>query len=206
MVFHDETLNRLMNKSGNLRDYSAKQLRTMKFKAWDYESCAADTDRMYIPTMEEVLKVVKPYSEKNGMMIDIELKNSVVPYEGLEEKILALVKKYGMEKYVLYSSFNGDSLLKLKKLDKDVSVGILDTDIQKCREFMTAHKTVNAIHPCMDTVDSGKNIPEGTAVRAWNSREPFYKQNRYYVTFRLQALRDKGITDFITNVPEEYSK
>ena len=203
MVFHDETLNRLMNKAGYLRDYSAKQLSAMKFKSWDYESGTADTDRMYIPTMEEVLKLVKPYSEKSGIMIDIELKNSVIPYEGLEEKILGLVKKYGMEKHVLYSSFSGESLLKLKKLSKEISVGILDADIQKCREFITAHR-IEAIHPCVDTVDSGKNIPDGTAVRAWNGREPFYKQSRYYVTFRLQALRDKGITDFITNVPEDY--
>ena len=41
-------------------------------------------------------------------------------------------------------------------------------------------------------------------IRAWNSREPFYGQAKQYFVFNLCDLKQKGITDFITNVPEEY--
>lgn len=228
MVFHDETLNRLMGINGNLRDYTCEELQQMRFQAWDYES-EAHTDRMYIPRMEEVLSLVKPYSASAGAMINIELKNGGVRYEGMEEKILALVKKYHMESHVLYSSFNPESIRMLKELDAGVSAGILAGDVRVCVD-MEGDCLADAIHPSAESilkygVHSGKNgnvqerVPSGAEgalengcasgascrpVRGWNGSEPFYKERRYPVQYDLCALAKKGMTDFITNVPEEY--
>lgn len=200
----------------------------MRFQAWDYES-EAHTDRMYIPRMEEVLSLVKPYSASAGAMINIELKNGGVRYEGMEEKILALVKKYHMESHVLYSSFNPESIRMLKELDAGVSAGILAGDVRVCVD-MEGDCLADAIHPSAESilkygVHSGKNgnvqerVPSGAEgalengcasgascrpVRGWNGSEPFYKERRYPVQYDLCALAKKGMTDFITNVPEEY--
>ncbi len=242
VVFHDETVDRLMDASGNLRDYTLAELREMHFKDWEQEHgageghcagacCAEGTEHgeepggnltmPMIPTMAEVLELVKPYAVERGLRINIELKNSRVPYEGMEEKILDLVKQYEMGAYVIYSSFNGESLKKLKMLDNTVETGILQTDIMDCLE-LAAEVRADALHPNVDSImekdvvwgdgverEMKQNVSWGGAaplltIRAWNSREPFYGQAKQYFVFNLCDLKQKGITDFITNVPEEY--
>ena len=183
-----------------------------------------DQTMLMIPTMGEVLELVKPYSMERGIRINIELKNSRVSYEGMEEKILELVKKYGMEAYVVYSSFNGESLKKLKMLDNTVETGILQSDIRDCL-CLAANVRADALHPNVDSmmendvdwsdvVQCGmghrrkeccaSDVSHQVTIRAWNSQEPLYKQIKQYLIFNLCDLKRKGITDFITNVPEEY--
>ena len=210
VVFHDETVNRLMDASGNVRDYTLEELKAMRFKDWvrlqnKEESPTRAMPR--IPAMAEVLELVRPYARKYGVQINIELKNSIVAYEGMEEKILALVKEYGMEENVVYSSFNGESVKKLKMLDQGVRTGILQPGIGDCLRLF-AQTGADDLHPGVDSMleDSaaGLKLPEGARVRAWNGREPLYGQVRQYVVFDLGKMKKNGVTDFITNVPEEY--
>ena len=145
-------------------------------------------------------------------------------FRSMEEKILALVKKYDMEAHVLYSSFNPDSLRMLKELDPQVSTGILSGDVRECAR-MEADCLADALHPSAESilehgVEPGKQADAvfaedgssgeealragGRPVRGWNGREPFYKETRYPVQYNLWTLAQRGMTDFITNVPEEY--
>lgn len=62
------------------------------------------------------------------MMVNIELKNSICFYPGMEGKILKLVKEMNMEDQLIYSSFNHYSLLQLKQLNDHVQTGILFSD------------------------------------------------------------------------------
>ena len=211
VVFHDEKLDRLMDTAGNVRDYTLKELQKMKFRDWDYAGQEADGskdgERMYIPALEEVLKLVKPYSVQKNVKINIELKNSVVRYQGMEEKVLALVEQYGMKEYIVYSSFNPESLRALKGLEPSAETGILQTEMAKCLE-LSRQCGADALHPHVDGVETAVSEdapPDGhRTVRVWNGNEPFYKQARQRRIFRLAELQAKGVTDFITNVPEEY--
>lgn len=217
VIFHDEKIDRLMDAEGNVRDYSLEELQKLRFRDWDYAAHETggekEESRMCIPTLEDVLRLVKPYSAEKNVKINIELKNSVVRYEGMEEKVLALVGQYGMEQYIVYSSFNPESLQLLKRLDPSVETGILQTAVSKCLE-LAGQCGADALHPHVDGVrevlgDNAKAASEGGTlagmpVRAWNNNEPFYKQARQRRVFRLAELKAKGITDLITNVPEEY--
>ena len=163
------------------------------------------------------MRLVKPYSAEKNLKINIELKNSVVRYQGMEEKVLALVGQYGMEEYIVYSSFNPESLQRLKALDPSVETGILQTAVSKCLE-LAGQCSADALHPHVDGMgevsadgmeeacvesSEGKALA-GMTVRAWNSNDRFFNQARQRRVFRLAELKAKGITDFITNVPEEY--
>ena len=209
VVFHDETVDRLMDAEGNIRDYTLAELQQMRFTDWVKEQGATSdepSEEPYIPSMEEVLKLIKPYSQEKGLLINIELKNSQVPYEGMEEKILELVKKYEMESFVIYSSFSGESVKKLKDLDSTVKTGILQSDIKDCLR-VREDTGADALHPNVDSMGNdgtGDDVQQQIPVRAWNGREPFYKQIRQYIVFDLCKLSATGVTDFITNVPEEY--
>ena len=234
IVFHDETLERLMDKTGNVRDYTLQELQGMHFRDWRAEmgregsgggfvgkkggntgTLCADTEtelaQPHIPSMREVLELVRPYAQDRGVQINIELKNSRIPCEGMEEKILALVEEYGMKDFVVYSSFNGGSIKYLKELDGSVKTGILQSDIRDCLS-LAEETRADALHPNVDSM-TGKgaagdvlerNEESGRIVRAWTGREPFYGQDRQYMVYDLGKLRHAGITDFITNVPEEY--
>ena len=208
VVFHDETVDRLMDATGNIRDYTLAELKQMHFKDWVKEKGTTSDEpskEPCIPSMEEALELIKPYAQEKGLLINIELKNSRVPYEGMEEKILELVKKFDMESFVIYSSFNGESVKKLKALDPTVKTGILQSDIKDCLRLKT-DTGADALHPNVDGIGNdgmGDNVQQ-IPVRAWNSREPFYRQIRQYIVFDLCKLSAAGMTDFITNVPEEY--
>ena len=65
-----------------------------------------------IPTLREVLELVRP----TGMLVNIELKTSLVWYDGIEEKTLALVEALGMQERVIYSSFNHYSIERVRQL------------------------------------------------------------------------------------------
>ncbi|MEW9123396.1 MAG: glycerophosphodiester phosphodiesterase family protein, partial [Thermotaleaceae bacterium] len=74
-----------------------------------------------IPRLEEVLEFLKG----KKVQLHIELKNGIVLYRSLEEKVLQAVKDYGMEEQVSISSFNHYSLLKIKQLQPSIKTGIL---------------------------------------------------------------------------------
>ena len=88
VVIHDETLDRTTSAGGNVMDYTAEEL-----------------GRLGVPTMREVFDLLKPYCIRNGLLINIELKNNKNRYEGMEKKIVDLAKEYGLSDYVIYSSF-----------------------------------------------------------------------------------------------------
>ncbi len=245
VVFHDETLDRLMDGSGKVCDYTLMELQQMRFKDWRRELGQLESGKgellqrlVSIPSMREVLELIKPYALERGIRINIELKNSNIPYEGMEEKILSLAAEYGMEDYVVYSSFNGESVRRLRELDGRVRTGILHSDIAECLR-LAPETGADDLHPNVESMlETGRTVmsesgrvtalentgseaadelaADGTAVeempvrrpggivRAWNSREPFYGQEKQYIIYDLEKLKEAGVTDFITNVPEEY--
>lgn len=197
VVFHDETLERVTEGKGNIRDYSYAELKKIRFKKCKEE--------VRIPLMKEVLEIVKPYSYSNGILINIELKNGKYNYPGLEEKILSLVKEYQMEDYVVYSSFNEESLYKLKKICNTAKTGILKAAPLECLKLKEKY-SFDSIHPNIKLMLEEKYSSKfsGMSVRGWGNSEPFYGENKSIKLVDLKKLRGKGITDIFTNIPEEY--
>lgn len=116
LVAHDERIDRVSDGSGLICLLSLKDIRKHLFNKTHPEY-----DQARAPLLEEVLELIKP----SGLHINIELKNSYLPYEGLEEKCLDLVEKAGMEDRVVYSSFNHHSMVKLKKMRSEAVCGLL---------------------------------------------------------------------------------
>jgi len=93
--------------------------------------------------LEEVLLLVK----ENGIDLNIELKNNLFDYPGLEKMVYDLVNTYDLFNRVTYSSFNHYSCYKLKKINQNNRVGILfDEDFDNIATY--ANKIgVDYIHP-----------------------------------------------------------
>lgn len=116
VVVHDETLQRVSDGQGYVKDYTLARLKELNFsKGFPVYG------EVRIPTLGEVLELLV----STNLELNIELKTGVIFYPGIEEKVIAMVEKYGMQERVWYSSFNHYSVKKVKQLRTDAKVGLL---------------------------------------------------------------------------------
>lgn len=194
VVFHDENVGRVTNGNKNVCEYTLQELKELKV-------CNED---ITIPTLQEVLTALKPYCENNGLLINIELKTSVIRYEGIEEKTHNIVKDNDMVKYIVYSSFSPESVAMMKEIAPECESGMLAVSVEDCIS-MAIQTKADALHPYLGGMTC--EIPQdmnAMAVRGWNCEEPFYKDGRELKDIHLDRFKAYGVTDIITNVPEVY--
>ena len=199
VVIHDEKVDRTTDGTGNVCDYTLEQLKALKIDA-------GNSKVTQIPTLEEVFDVMQDACKNKGVLINIELKNSNIRYEGMEEKVLALVEKCGLEKNIVYSSFLPESMGLIKKLKPDAETAILNRSLQQCIKKAKEMKA-DALHPWIGGLDISaeqKKAIGDMPVRAWNAEEPFFGQKRPLKEKDLRKYAAFGVTDIITNVPEMY--
>jgi glycerol-3-phosphate cytidylyltransferase len=208
VVIHDETVDRTTDGSGKVSDFSLEEIKQLHITG---SGCPNRSEfEETVPTLREVFDRMLPYCQKNGLLIDIELKNGKVRYEGMEQKVLALAAEYGLSEHIVYSSFLPESMGLLKKLEPSVKTGILGVDIHDCLEQMERHGA-DAVHPAVRGLDINPEIMDELCrgncripVRVWNSEEPLYGQVRVLKELHMTKYQRLGATDIITNVPERY--
>jgi len=195
VVIHDERVDRTTEAIGFVRDYMLSQLKKLHIYA-------DDNPVQFIPTIAEVFDLLETRL-KSGFKINIELKNSVYPYDGMEEKIVEMVHKRGLQKAVVYSTFYAKSLEKLKSLDTDAELGMLDNRVSDCMYKIKGECGAAALHPFWKGMDLTAEKLKGYTVRAWMSGH-LYPEKPTGTKLDLAEMEKKGITDIILNEPETY--
>ncbi|MGN7357677.1 glycerophosphodiester phosphodiesterase [Paenibacillus sp. SAF-054] len=117
VLIHDETLDRTTSGTGWVKDYSLQELQELD--AGSKFDPAFQGER--IPTLDELLELVKD----SGTIVNIELKNGTILYEGLEQKVIERVRAFQMTDRVVISSFNHYSLYLCKQIAPEIRTGIL---------------------------------------------------------------------------------
>ena len=108
VVFMTKPSTRVTNGSGLVRDYTLEELQ--KFHAG---SVFGDQyGFVNIPSFEEYCQ----WAAGQKVTTNIELKTGVFYYEELEEKTIEIIRKYGLEEKVMFSSFNPLSLIEAKRI------------------------------------------------------------------------------------------
>ena len=195
VVIHDERVDRTTEGIGFVRDYKLSELKRLHIYAGNNQSQS-------IPTIDEVFDLLE-MRLKLGLKLNIELKNSTYSYSGMEEKIVEKVHKRGLQKAVVYSTFYAKSLEKLKMLDADAELGILDSKVSDCMYKIKGECGATALHPFWREIDLTAEQLEGYAVRAWMSGH-LYPEEPTGGRLDFAVLETKGITDIILNEPEVY--
>src|SRR4051794_39288785 len=77
VVIHDEKVNRTTSGNGFVKDFLYKDLRKLNANK-------KGVKKEPIPALSEVLEWLK----SNKLSCNIELKNGLIPYEGMEEKVI----------------------------------------------------------------------------------------------------------------------
>lgn len=195
VVIHDERVDRTTDGTGYVKDYTLSQIKRLCIDAGT--GCPQS-----IPTIEETLDLLQPRL-RAGLKLNIELKNSKWSYSGMEEKIVELVHRRGLQNAVIYSTFYAGSLARLRAIDKDAELGILDTKVSDCMYKLKGGCGATALHPFWRGLDLTAEEIDGYTVRAWMTGH-LYPEKPTGKRLDLASLERMGITDIILNEPEAY--
>lgn len=190
VVIHDETIDRVSDGRGFVRDYTLEQLKQFNFNKThpEYSHCT-------IPTLEEVLALLAP----TDMAVNIELKTGICFYPGIEEEVVSVVKQFGLERRVIYSSFNHSSVLKIKKLEPDSQCAFLYNDgIADAADYAKKY-SITTLHPCFNHlrypffVENCKK--NGISINVWtvNTEDGMLKCQQYGVNAVITNFPDKAL-------------
>ena len=110
VLFHDDTLGRVTAEAGSLSDYTYEELQNFFVKKGEL--------RDKIPTFEDFLVHFKSFD----LTFAIELKDGEI-----EERVVDLIHKYGLESKVVVTSFNLEYLKKVIHYAPRLRIGYLTT-------------------------------------------------------------------------------
>lgn len=113
-VHHDYSLLSTAGVDVPLKDLTAQDLKKYPLKN------PFTQNAVYVPLLSEVLPIITPGLE----LLNIELKNDHTIYPGLEAKLLQQLDKALWPK-ILFSSFDKESLLRLRVLAPQARIGVL---------------------------------------------------------------------------------
>lgn len=117
IICHDEWLNRTTTGTGFIYDKTWAEIEKLDAGSWFH----AKFKGTKIPLLEEVLEEVKGSS----IQLNIELKNNLIPYPGMEAEVIQLIRKHAMEEQVLISSFRRNSLELCQHVAPEIRRGFL---------------------------------------------------------------------------------
>ena len=116
VVIHDASVDRTTGARGRVRDLSLAELRTLGAGSFFSEQFSAEK----IPMLEEVFEAVGKKT-----FINVELTNYTTPRDHLVESVCMLVKRFNLQKRVLFSSFFAPNLSKAYGYLPEVPCGLL---------------------------------------------------------------------------------
>lgn len=187
VVIHDLTVNRTSNGNGKVKNLTLKQLKDLDFGSW----FSKEFKNERICTLEEVFKYLKDYVG----LINVEIKKEWLQFNSIEKKVAELIAKFDLRNRTIVSSFSLLSLLKIKRIDKDIQTGILYSSSTRRLILFAKFFKVDAIHPWYQNVTKDmKKVAVKDNLRI----------NTYTVDdlSEMKKLADLGVDGIITNVPD----
>ncbi|PWM43612.1 MAG: glycerophosphodiester phosphodiesterase [Clostridiales bacterium] len=183
VVSHDGTLGRCCDGEGDINKQTLEQLQKYNFNNNNakYQFCR-------IPTLNEFYDLVKP----SNLFLNVEIKGDCGE---IEPYLADLTKQFGMVERVLYSSFNHESLVKIKELEPNCKTGLLYGDtipdiVNYCKK-----QGYDAIHPYHGELTSeiiSECIANNIMVNPWTVDN----------TEDMKRLYSAGVTGIITDCPD----
>lgn len=192
VICHDEAVDRTTDGSGFIPSFTYEEIRKLdagiKFgKEYKEEK---------IPSLDEFFQYVK---DKN-LYINLELKNGIIQYEGMEEKVIKKIYDYSLKDNIILSSFNHYSMVKCKEIDSSIKTGLLyEAGLYKPEKYIK-YVGADALHPHFFSVlfdEVVKPIKEsGVIVNTYTVNEEKH----------MERLIELGIEGIITNYPDRLAK
>lgn len=141
MIIHDEALKRTTGLDGVISDYTRAELEKISAGKTKNDEFGFTP----IPSLEEYLAFMAEHKDK---FTNIELKTAPVYYPEIEEKTLELVRKFDLEKNIIYSSFNWLSIERMQRLGIISETGLLFSGMKLYNQaHIIKSLGINYFHP-----------------------------------------------------------
>lgn len=185
VAMHDETVDRTTNGTGKILDFTLSQLKQLNL-----------SDDQKIPSLEEIFssfgKTTKYYIETR----------KVDGITMMEDELLNLIKKYGLEKRIIIQSYSQDSLKKVSRLDKDIPLILLLTgDAVKNVNINAVKQYAIGVGPNAKLIDKSyvdKMHQANLIVHAWFD----YSNERELINKTLKYGVDGVFTDYLADTQQ----
>lgn len=187
VLIHDETLDRTTNGAGRVMDLSWDEIRTKDAGSW----FGSEFHGSSVPVIEELFELAKD----RDVILNVELKNNLNPYHGMEEALVRSIREFGLESQVIVSSFNHYSLAHFKKLAPDMRTAILYSAILHEPWTYAASIGADALHPPYRAVTA-------EWVKEAGKRGTVYHPYTVNDIATMQTLIDMGVAGIITDYPD----
>ncbi|RUT27968.1 glycerophosphodiester phosphodiesterase [Paenibacillus zeisoli] len=115
-LIHDYTLNRTTNGRGPVKDALWSEL--SKLDAGSWKSTIYSGERLV--TLVDFLIAVK-----GRLLVNLEIKTEANKYPGIEQIVIETVRKQGMEKEVVLTSFDTGALRNVRSMDSEIRTGLI---------------------------------------------------------------------------------
>lgn len=187
VIIHDEDIKRTCNGEGLVKDMTLEELK--KFDA------SATFTGVYginaIPTLREYFELIKD----TPVITNIELKTGVYEYHTIEQRTYDLIKEFGLEDRIIFSSFNHFTVKRCEEIAPEIKRGFLTGDWIYDFGKYTAERNVQCCHPWHITL-SRETVDEmhaaGREINTWTVNE--YDD--------IKRLSELGVDCLIGNFPD----
>lgn len=181
VLIHDEKINRTSNGKGFVKDLTYQELCKYNFN-YHFKDM-----EVKIPLLAQLLD----YCVGKDVILNIEIKTDKIHYPKIEQMTYDLVKEKGLLKQVMFSSFNLDSLLKLREIDPTLYLGYLfeDNYVKNKELVLKHHFHCHSKYVFLNEKEINDYISHGLDVNTWTVNYEDIKD------FLVQA----GVKTIITN-------
>ena len=186
VVMHDERLERTTDGRGLVRDWSVSELRRLDAGAWFDPRFAGER----VPTLQEVLEWAAGRTR-----LAIEIKNGPLYYDGIEARVVELLRRHDLRQQAIVISFDHQALRRLRALDE----GLLTGALYSCRPAdpvgLAAAAGAQVLEPHWSHVtpaDVAAAHAAGLLVSTWTTSDPD----------TMRGLIEAGVDGIATNHPD----
>lgn len=138
VLIHDENVKRTTNSTGYIKDYTFDQLKQLDAGSWFSVKYAGSE----IISLEEFLN----WTQDKALCLNIELKNNKIDYKNLENIVYDMVSHYKLLSRTTLSTFNRNSVERLKPFNGNIGVALLTSKRSKNLVSHAKGLGANAIH------------------------------------------------------------
>ena len=188
VIIHDETVDRTTDGAGLVGQKTCHELKILNAAKPHPETI----DFEPIPSLREYFEYI---ARQPDIISNIELKTGIFVYEGIEEVVYKLMKEYKLINRCIVSSFNHESVLRMKKIDSAVTCGLLVDSWQIHPETYVRDLGIECYHPpayCLTHELVAALHSAGIRINPWfGSIQSDYRQ-----------LIEMGVDSLITDYPE----
>jgi len=188
VVIHDQTVDRTTNGTGRVSKLTLSELKELDAGSFFARKFAAER----IPTLDEVFESVG-----KRIFINVELTNYASRNDKLVPLVVEIVKRHGIQKNVLFSSFAPANLRRARRLLPEVPVGLLALPgvmgtLNRSRYLLSLSPKI--LHPSLADVNSRlveREHRRGRRVHVWTVNEEK----------DLRRMKELGVDGVFTDDP-----